>query len=100
MTEENVAEAVIDFCNALEAAIVNLRRQLQRESGHGWNPGAIKWQACEGSKGPYERSEDVNNPEFKAMLRDLADHQGCLNKDRWFYWTFDNGTTVGRKRRE
>lgn len=105
MTEDNVAEAVIDFCNALEAAIVNLRRQLGRRNGtgapansEGWNPNAIKWEASDGSKGPYERSEDVNNLQFKAMLKEIAAHDGKLTRDGLFYWTFQNGHTVGRKK--
>jgi len=105
MTDDLTAEAIIDFCNALEAAIVNLRRQLGRRNGsspseksESWNPDTIKWEARDGSKGPYERSEDVNNLQFKAMLKDLAAHDGKLTRDGLFYWTFQNGHTVGRKK--
>jgi hypothetical protein len=59
----------------------------------------IKWEKSTGSKGEYERSEDINNLDFKAMLKDIAAHQGKLSRDGYFYWTFNNGTTVGRKRR-
>jgi hypothetical protein len=31
------------------------------------------------------------------MLKDLAEHKGKLTRDGLFYWTFQNGTTVGRK---
>lgn len=103
---DEVAEAIVDFCNALESAIVNLRRQLGRRNGsgpapatsEGWNPNSIKWEAREGSKGPYERSEDVNNLQFKALLKDLGSHNGKLTRDGLFYWTFQNGSTVGRKK--
>ena len=111
MTEDNVAEAVIDFCNAMEAAVVNLKRQLGRRNGNGpaaqsdssqplnsWNPDAIKWESRQGSKGPFERSEDVDNPQFKLLLKDLAAHQGKLTRNGLFYWTFQNGSTVGRKK--
>lgn len=64
-----------------------------------WNPEKINWEKTQGDKGPYERSSDVNNPEFKAMLKDLAAHNGKLTKDEYFYWTFKDGTTVGRKKR-
>jgi len=64
-----------------------------------WNPDVIKWEKAEGWKGDYEKSEDVNNAEFKAMLKDLASHNGKLSRDGFFYWTFKNGSTVGRKRR-
>lgn len=65
-----------------------------------WNPQAIKWTEAQGSKGPYQRSEDVNNLEFKALLKDLASHNGKLTRDGWFFWTFQNGHTIGRKKRK
>ena len=64
-----------------------------------WDPNAIKWENAEGFKGEYERSEDVNNSEFKAMLKDLAQHGGKLTRDGHFYWVFKNGSVVGRKKR-
>jgi len=36
---------------------------------------------------------------FKAMLRDLANHNGKLMRDGYFYWVYKNGATVGRKKR-
>ncbi|MEM4713358.1 MAG: hypothetical protein QXQ61_02275 [Candidatus Bathyarchaeia archaeon] len=39
-----------------------------------WNPDKIKWVKVQGVKGLFEKVEDVNNPEFKLMLRDLANH--------------------------
>jgi len=45
------------------------------------------------------RSEDVDNPEFKAMVRDLANHDGKLTRNGYFYWLFPNRKTVGRKRK-
>ena len=106
ITDDNVAEAVIDFCNAMEAAIVNLKRQLGRRNGQAESvqppntstSDAIKWESREGSKGPFERSEDVDNPQFKLLLKDLAAHQGKLTRNGLFYWTFQNGSTVGRKK--
>ncbi|MEM3881674.1 MAG: hypothetical protein QXD19_08020 [Candidatus Bathyarchaeia archaeon] len=63
------------------------------------NPDKISWVEAEGSKGKFQKSEDFNNSEFKAMLKDLAEHNGKLTRDGWFYWTFKNGSTVGRKKR-
>ena len=65
-----------------------------------WNPQAIKWTEAQGSKGPYQRSEDINNLEFKALLKDLASHNGKLTRDGWFFWAFQNGHTIGRKKRK
>lgn len=64
-----------------------------------WNPDAVRWEKAAGQSGEYERSGDFDNPEFKAMLKDLAEHGGRLTRDGWFYWTFKNGSTVGRKKR-
>ena len=62
-----------------------------------WNPDKINWVTAEGAKGKYQRSEDVNNPDFKALLKDLANHSGRMRNQGYFYWSFQNGTTVGRK---
>lgn len=100
-----LAEEVIDFCNGLEALAVKLRTQIEKIFGEAkpkwnWNPNAIKWEKAEGSKGEYERSEDVNSLDFKELLKDLAEHKGRLTRDGFFYWTFKNGSTVGRKLRK
>ena len=62
-----------------------------------WDPTQIKWEDAEGSKGKYERSNDVNNRDHKALVKDLADHKGTLTHGTYFYWLFTNGTTIGRK---
>jgi len=99
--DSELAEALTDFCNGLEALCVNLRRQIQTDEKREWtwNPKAIKWSEAEGSKGKYERSEDVNNLEFKVLIKDLSDHKGSLAREGFFYWLFKNGYVVGRKRR-
>ena len=83
-----------------DAANEYLERLAPKEEKHSWDPLKIKWVQAEGSKGPYERSEDVNNLEFKAMLNDLASHNGKTQRNGYFYWTFQNGSTVGRKKRK
>lgn len=60
-----------------------------------WNPKKIVWKPALGRKGPYEKSEDVNNVEFKKMLKEINSNGGKLNRDGKFYWTFYNGYTVG-----
>ena len=64
-----------------------------------WNPTQIKWEEAEGTKGKYERSDDVNNRDHKALVKDLAKHKGTLTHGAHFYWLFTNGTTIGRKPR-
>ena len=101
-----LVESVIDFANAVEAACVNLRLQvegkqkLEQPSSSKWDPGKIQWVKSEGFRGPFEKSEDFNNLEFKRMLKDLVEHNGKLSKNGFFYWVYRNGSTVGRKKRE
>jgi len=99
-------EDFVDFLEGLEASVVKMKMQIAKLVGvaekqkWNWNPDAIKWEKAEGLKGEFEKSEDVNNPEFKAMLKDLAEHNGKLTRDSYFYWVYRNGSTVGRKKRE
>jgi hypothetical protein len=99
-------EDFCDFLDSLEASVVKMKMQIGKLVGvtekqkWNWNPDKIKWEKAEGSKGEFEKSEDFNNPEFKKMLKDLAEHNGKLTRDGVFYWVFKNGSTVGRKKRE
>lgn len=99
--EDLASEALLEFLNAVEAGIIVAKRVISQGKGiEKWNPDKIKWTEAEGSKGPYERSEDANNLEFKAMLKDLASHNGKMQRNGYFYWLFQNGSTVGRKKRK
>jgi len=107
MTEDLTVflEDLVDFLNGQEASLVKLRVQIEKLTGPQkkawtWEPSKISWNKSQGTKGEYERSEDVNSLDFKAMLKDLAAHNGSLIRDCIFYWTFQNGSTVGRKKRE
>lgn len=101
--DTEVWDAIFELVNAQEAGIAAFKQRLGDKKGvaqrPSWNQNKIKWQQAEGSSGPYERSEDVDNQEFKAMLMDLAKHKGKLMPNGWFYWMFKNGSTVGRKKR-
>ena len=102
LSEDKIVDAVVDFANALESASVKLKMQFnekQEKREWTWNPNLIKWEKAQGSKGEFERSEDINNLQFKAMQKDLADHSGKLNREGMFYWTFQNGSMIGRKQR-
>jgi len=65
-----------------------------------WNPSLIVWTEAEGPSGKYERSEDLNCKDFKALVKDLGEHKGKLTRGDFFYWLFQNGSTVGRKKRK
>jgi hypothetical protein len=104
MTEEDFEIFLEDFCdflNGLEASIAKMKSQIAKLVGvqPKWDPNKIKWEKAEGSKGSFEKSSDLNNPEFKAMLKDLESHGGKLTIDGVFYWVYKNGSTVGRKKR-
>jgi len=111
MREEDFAIFLEDFCcflDGLEDSIAKMKRQIaslmgiaesKAEREWTWDPDKIKWEKTEGVKGEFERSEDFNNPEFKAMLKDLASHNGRLTRNGFFYWVYKNGSTVGRKKR-
>ena len=90
-------EALTALLDALEAGIVQARNILAGPPEN-WNPNNIKWTSSNGAKGIYERSEDVNNPDHKAPVKDLAAHSGKLTRNGIFYWLFQNGSTVGRKK--
>jgi hypothetical protein len=110
IVEEDFANFLEDFCDfldSLEASVVKMKMQIAKLVGVAeekprftWNPDVINWVKAEGFKGDYEKSEDFNNPEFKKMLKDLAEHDGKLTRDGVFYWVFKNGSTVGRKKRK
>jgi hypothetical protein len=109
MSDEDLKVFLEDFCDfldGLEANIIKMKQQIGKLVGvaekqkWNWNPDKIKWEKTEGFKGDYERSEDINNPEFKALLKDLAEHKGKLYREGFFYWIFKNGSTVGRKKRK
>jgi hypothetical protein len=106
MTDESLVllvEDLLEFLNSMEAAITLFKGQIDKNFGQKrektWDPNKIKWDQADGKNGPYERSEDVNNSEFKTMLKDLTRHGGKLTRNGWFYWTFKNGLAVGRKKR-
>lgn len=92
--------AFTEFLNAVEAGISAARQRIKENKGLvSWDASKIAWVEAEGAKGKYERSEDVNNPNFKAMLKDVVAHGGRMNHQGFFYWVFQNGTTVGRKKK-
>ena len=60
--------------------------------------GKICWRQTEGWKGPFELSEDHNNPEHRALLKFLVELAGeRVVSEGFFYWIFQDGITIGRK---
>jgi len=100
---EQQKDAWVIFADALEAACVQLKQNLgaktQTAPLESFDPDKITWQPKQGLKGPYELTEDFNNPEYKKMLALMQTAGGNLSKAGKFYWVFQNGATVGRKDR-
>jgi len=105
LSNDKATDALIAFLDAAEAGIAAAKHIL-KEKGVAttprviWDPAKIKWTEEEGFKGKYEKSEDVNNLEFKALLKDLQEHKRTMWHQGYFYWLFTNGATVGRKKKE
>lgn len=65
----------------------------------------IKWVRVNGFSGPYERypakGERVElTPDYKALLKWLKEHNGKATYEGYFYWLFQDGATIGRKKRK
>ena len=97
----SVFDILDEFMASLQTAAQTAKTQIAAlkapKTEPVWNPEQILWTEAMGEKGLYQRSDDFENPEFKAMLRDLNGHKGALYRDSSFYWTFPDGKTVGRK---
>jgi hypothetical protein len=94
-----------DFLDGLEASIVKMKQQIAKlvgvaEEKAKYEMAKIKWEAAQGSSGPYERSEDVNSQDFKELLKDVQAHGGKMTVGNYFVWAFKNGYTIGRKQRK
>jgi hypothetical protein len=94
--EQVARDADLLSCN-IQRALNTKKQQDSNPRQWTWNPDQIRWTSEQGFRGPYEKTEDYNSPDYKAMLADLAAHKGKLTRDGIFYWTFENGATVGRK---
>lgn len=83
-----------------DAANEYLERLAPADKGkYNWGFDKIQWVQAEGSKGPYEKSDDVNSLDFKALMKDLEAHNGKLSRDGYFVWKFSKSAVIGRKKR-
>jgi len=100
-----LAEELLDFVNGIEASCVKLRTQIDKlfgakEEKPSYNIEKIRWEQAQGTSGPYEKSIDVNSLDFKALLADIQKHGGKMTVSGYFVWAFQNGSTLGRKKRQ
>jgi len=100
MSGDLALEALTDFLNAVEAGIMAARQTIKAVKVD-MDLESIVWIRAEGAKGSYERSEDVKNPEFQALLKKLEAHNGKLTQNGFFLWKFSGDSSViGRKKRK
>jgi hypothetical protein len=89
---------IYEGLSGIVSAFNELEESYQMGKGI-WDPNAIKWVETEGPSGKYERAnQQTGNRDYEAMLKDLQDHQGQLTRDGYFFWAFQHGAAVGRKR--
>jgi hypothetical protein len=98
-SEDLLAESLVNMLRGRASKAKEAASPASQERTWNWNPQKITWASAQGGKGAYERSEDTNSPDFRNLLEDLSAHQGCLERDSWFFWLFKDGKMVGRKQK-
>ena len=99
--EAELDEACQDLKSELRKTILAYLENLENV----FDPGNIKWVQANGFSGPYERypakGEKVElTQDYKALLKWLKEHDGKATYDGYFYWIFQDGATIGRKKRQ
>jgi len=110
--EEKLCEIISDHADGLEALAVKLKSgiaELIRKKDSASQPKSptdvpvdteeIVFTRLMGTKGEYEKSEDFENPRFKALKTTLQAHNGTMTADGFFLWIFPDGKAIGRKRK-
>jgi hypothetical protein len=98
---EDFLKSFVDALNSVCDALSKLRDEIAVLVGAtSYDINKIEWKPAEGSSGAYEKSEDANNPHFKALLRDVQAHGGKMSVGGYFVWAFKNGSVLGRKPRK
>ncbi len=106
--EEELLDSLLDFCTAVEAAVVQLKRNLfdlavkANDAKSVWDVANVKWERVQGERGEYERAScelNAGNKDFDNMLADLKAHGGKMRKGGYFFWLFEfsDKPVVGRK---
>ena len=101
-TDHSEVKAALETSNTLLDSIMKYLDQKIPSSGEveplEWDPNKIVWEKTVSRKSgnQYDRSDNMNNPDFRSMREDLERQGGKLTRDNMFYWNFDNSTVVGR----
>jgi len=105
---EELLDALMDFCNSVEAGVVQLKKNLydlaQKQTDKPlWNLDSIKWEKAQSNKGEYERASaeaNKDNADFANLVADLKTHGNKMRKGNYFIWLFEKTQelTVERKK--
>ena len=112
MSEDLSLEALLEFLNACEAGIAAAKQLIKKgkldlpltppESGSAseepYNMERIRWSTAEGPRGTYEKTDDTNSVDYKALLQDLNTHKGKMRRGGYFLWIFEDKKTIARKK--
>jgi len=109
MSSEELIDALMDFCNAVEAGVAQLKKNLydlMQQCGNAkpvWDLEKVKWEKAQSDKGEYEKATaeaNKDNADFNNLVADLKMHGGKMRKGNFFIWLFEKTQelTVGRKR--
>lgn len=61
-----------------------------------WDPAKINWKETEGGSGLYEKATD--GLDYDLLMKDLRAHNDKFRKGGYFYWVFQRGDAIGRKK--
>lgn len=81
-----------------EGLLRTLEPQEPKEK-QGYDIEKIKWENAEGEHGAFQKSMDVNSLDHKLLLKDVQAHRGKMTVAGFFVWVFQDGSTLGRKKR-
>jgi len=108
MSEEELLDALADFCSAVESAVVQLKKNLYdlaqklNDAKPLWDAERVKWEKAQSERGEYEKASvegNKGNVDFENLVKDLKLRGGKLQRSGYFYWLFESSElpTVGRK---
>ena len=99
----------MDFGNALEAAVVNMKRQIAEVVGVAGAAAAVAadfnklpWETKRGTKGEYGQTSKrvTNNSDiFKALQRKLGEHNGFWQHQGFKFWFHQQDRNVIDRRK-
>ena len=96
-TFAKMRDCLLGAADAIDQLIQTESKQIFKE----YDVEKIPWQTRTGEKGEFQLAdleENKGNPDFEALLEDLRkEHTTGMTIKPYFYWLFNNKTTIGRK---